>query len=100
MLGNLIAAPAANWGIRIVVNLAACDVWHLRIQQRGQRAQNAALGLPAQSQQNKVVARQNCIDDLWHYGVIVANDSGKNRPALAKFRGQIVTQFVLHAPAS
>jgi hypothetical protein len=72
----------------------------LCIQQRGQSTQDAALGLAAKSQQNKVMTRKNGIDDLRHHGIVIANDSGKYRSPLAKFRHQVVAQFVLHAPAS
>ena len=43
------AAAAADRSVGIVVDLAARDVGHLRIKQRGQRAQNAAFRLSAQT---------------------------------------------------
>ena len=99
-LRNPVPAAAADGRVRIVVNLAAGNVGHLRIEQRGQSSQDAALGLTAQSQQNKIMTRKNGIDDLRHHGIVVADDARENRPALAKFRHQVVAQFVLHAPAS
>ena len=43
--GNQFAAPPADWGIRIVVDLASGHIRKMSIEQRGQRPQNAALGL-------------------------------------------------------
>ncbi len=72
------------------MNLAARNVGHLSVQQGGQSAQDAALGLAAKSQQNEIMTRKNGVDDLRHHGIVVADNSGKNRPALAKFRHQVV----------
>ena len=79
---NQFAAAPADRRVRIVVNLAAGDVGHLRIEQRGQGAQDAALGLAAQSQQNEIVARKNRIDDLRHDRVVISDDAGENGAAL------------------
>ena len=54
-LRNQLAAAAADGSVRIIVNFAAFDEWNLRIQQPSQRPQDAALGLAAQAQQNKVM---------------------------------------------
>ena len=92
-----LAAPADR-GVGIVVNLAAGDVRQLCVKQRGQGAQDAALGLPAQSEQNEIMARKNGVDDLGHYGVVIADDAGKNGAASAKLDDQVVAHFVFHAP--
>ena len=54
----------------------------LRIEQRGERAQDAALRLPAQSQQNEIMPRKNCVDDLRHHRIVITDDAGKNRAAM------------------
>src|SRR3954466_15549619 len=52
---NQFAAAAANRIVRIVVDLASGNVRKLAVQQSGQLAQNAALGLSAQTEKNKIV---------------------------------------------
>src|SRR5438309_11675037 len=61
---NQFLATAANRRVRIVMDLASRDVGHVRIQERSERAKNTALGLSAQAQQNKVMPRENCVNDL------------------------------------
>ena len=54
-LGDQVAAALAERLVGIVANLAAGDVGHLLVEQRGERAQDAALGLAAQAEQNEVL---------------------------------------------
>src|SRR5215469_18830742 len=93
---HLLAAAPADWGVGIVMNLASRQVRHLRIEQRRQRAQDAALGLAAQPKKDEIVSRKNSVDDLRHYGVVVSDDPGKNRllPARAQPDHQVVSQLV------
>jgi len=53
--GNQVAAAFTDRFVRIVANLAAGNIWQLRVEQSGKGAQNAALGLSAQAEQNKVM---------------------------------------------
>src|SRR5580692_2533474 len=99
-LRDFVPAAAADRRIGIVVNLAARDVRSLRVEQRGKGAQNAALGLAAKSQQNKVMPRKDRIDNLRHNGIVIANNSEEDWSDLAKFRHQVIAQLVLHAAAS
>ena len=48
LFGNEVAAAAADGRVGIVVNFTAGDIGHLRIEQRRQRAQDAAFRLSAQ----------------------------------------------------
>ena len=96
---DLLPAAAANRRVRIVMDFAAGDVGRLRIEQCGQRAQDAALGLAAQSQQDEIMPRKNRVNDLRHDGVVVSDDAGKNRAALAEFHDQVVAHFVFYVPA-
>ena len=43
-----VAAALADRLVRVVANLATGDIRHLLVEQGGERAQDAALGLPAQ----------------------------------------------------
>ena len=88
-LGDQVPATAANGRVRIVVNLATGDVRRLRIKQSCQRAQDAALGLPAQAQQDEVVPRQHSVDDLGHDRVVIAHNSGEDGRPLAQFGDEV-----------
>jgi len=81
------------------VNFAAGDERHLRVEQRGQRAKDPALGLTAQAKQDEIVPGKNGIDDLGHHRVFVPYDPGKHRPvaALAQSEYKVVTQFIFDA---
>ena len=96
---NFVAAAPADRRVRIVVNFAAREIRHVRIEQRRQRAQDAALRLTAQPQQNEIVARKNGVDDLRHDRVVVADDAGKHRSVAvcAQPGRQVVAQFILDA---
>src|SRR6266849_1210425 len=77
MLRNQVAAAAADGTVRIVVNLAAGDIRHIGIEQRRQHANQTRFGLAAQSQENEVVPRENRVDDLRHYGIVITDDAWK-----------------------
>ncbi len=94
---DALAAGAADRRVGIVVNLAAGNRGNFGIQQRGQAAQDARLGLPAQSQQDEVVPRKQRIDDLRDHRFFVAVNAGEQRIALFQARQKIFAQFLLHA---
>ena len=75
------AARRAQRRERIVVNLAAGHDGNRIVEQFGERPQNAAFRLPAQPEQNEVVAGQDGVDDLRDDGFVVADDAWKNRLA-------------------
>ena len=99
MARDLFAATAANRRVGIVANFTSCKVGHVRIKQRCQSAQDAAFGLSAKTEQNEIVARQNCIHDLRHNGVFVSNDPRKDCCVivLAQAGNEVVAEFVFHA---
>jgi hypothetical protein len=84
------------------MNFAPGEIWHLRIEQRRQGAQDTAFGLPAQPQQNKIVTRENRVDDLRHDRIVVSHDAGEYRriALLAQARDQVVSQFVFNPPCA
>jgi hypothetical protein len=78
-LGDEVFAAAAERVVGIVADFAAGDVGHLGVEQRGKRAQNAALGLAAETEQDEVVAGEDGMDDLRDDGVFVTQDAGEER---------------------
>jgi len=81
------------------VNLAAGNDRQMLVEQRHQRAKDAALCLSSQAEQDEVVTGQHGIDQLRNDRVVVADDARKQRLAAAKFCNQVVAHFVLHRSA-
>ena len=79
MLGEKVAAPLAERLIGVVANFATGDVGKVLIEERSEGAEDAALGLTAETEQDEVLFRQDRIDDLGNDGVVVAYDSGEER---------------------
>jgi hypothetical protein len=67
--------------VGVVAQLGAGDVRALRVEQRGERAQDARLGLAAQAEQDEVVPREHRVDHLRDDGVVIADDAGEERLA-------------------
>ncbi len=59
----------------MIANLAACNEWHLRVEQAGQHARETRFGLAAQPEQDEVVARKNGVDDLRNDRVLVTHNA-------------------------
>ena len=96
--GNQLAAAAADRSVGIVVNLAARDVRHLRIEQRRQRAQNAALRLSAQAEQNEVVAREDGVHDLRALPCRRSRRCPERSGSPPAARHQVLAQLVFYPP--
>src|ERR1700687_3238249 len=73
--GDFFAASAADGFQGIVVDFAASNDGHLLIQQVGQAAQDAALGLAAQAEKNEIVAGEQGVCDLIGAKVLIADES-------------------------
>jgi hypothetical protein len=79
----------------IVIDFAARNDRDFRIQQIDEAAQDAALSLTAQAEQNKIVARKKRIDDLRNDRVVVTVNAGKDRFASFDGAEEISANFVL-----
>ena len=93
-LGDQLAAVLGERLERVVVDLAARDDRNLFIEQRDELAQDAALRLPAQSQQNEIVARKDGVDELRQDRLFVAQDAGKQRRAVLQQADQVLPHLV------
>src|SRR5215510_10736240 len=71
--GDDLFAVSADRAERVVVDLRPGDDRDLVVEQRGQFAQDAALGLTAQPEQDDVVFGQQRVDDLRNDGVFVTD---------------------------
>ena len=65
---DAVTASPADGRVGTVIDLAAVDDGHLRIEQVDQRADQAALGLPALAEEDDVLARQDRVLDLGNDG--------------------------------
>jgi hypothetical protein len=95
--GNQIAAALANRVVRIIANLAAGYVRQALVEQGGEHPNDARLGLPAQPQQNEIVAGQNRVDNLRDHRVVVTHDAWKKLLAALEFTDEILAQLFFHA---
>ncbi len=100
LLGDFLAAGAADRAERIIVDFTAGYDGDFRVEQLHEAAQNAALGLSAQTQKNEIVAREERVDDLGHDGVFVAVNAGKERFVSFDGAQQIAPHLVLHGKRS
>src|ERR1700683_4990150 len=92
-----LAAAPADGSVGIMVDLAARDVRHLRIEQCGEGAEDAAFRLSAQAEQDEIMARENGIDDLRYDSVVVANDAGKYGATFAQPGHKVFAELVFNA---
>ena len=79
---------------RIVVDFGTRDDGNPFVEQVGQLTDDAALGLPAQAEQDQIVPRENRVDDLRHDRLVIADDAGKDSFARAQFAQEVGAQFV------
>src|SRR4029077_9168867 len=63
-------------------------------------AQDAAFCLAPQSQQNKIMARKQGVDDLRNHGVFVTVHAGEKRFTVLDGAQQILTNLVFHGARS
>ena len=84
---------------RVVVDLATGEHGNFFVQQRHQRAENTALRLAAQSQQDEVVARQHGVDHLGDHRLFKTDDAGKDLRARFQQADEIFPHLVLDRPA-
>src|SRR6516165_10762530 len=80
------------------MNFAAGNVRQLGIEQGSECPQDATLRLTTQSQQNEIVARQDCVYDLGHNRIFVSDNAGKHLLPRAQPDDQVVAQLVFDAP--
>jgi hypothetical protein len=74
-----VAAELGDGGVRIVTHLGAGDVGAGGVEEGGQRAKDARLGLAAEAEEDEVVLAEDGVDELGDDGVFVADDAGEER---------------------
>src|SRR3984957_6754788 len=93
---DAITAGAAQRSIWVFVNLTAFHDGDLRVHEAGQAAQNSRLRLPAQTQQNEMMAREYSVDDLGDDGIVVTVEAGEKRFTLFHFLQQVFAKLLAY----
>ena len=83
-LGRPPPAGAANWPIRIVVDLAALDRRHALVEQVGEQSDEPRLGLSALAEKDHVMAGEHAVFDFGQHALVVADDAGQDALARAQ----------------
>src|SRR5712692_6412150 len=94
IFGDEVEASPADRRVRVVVDLAACNRRHERIEEADERAHDAALRLAALAEHDHVVSRDHRIRELRQHGLVIADNSGEERFAAAKSRQQIAAHLL------
>src|SRR5690606_17430383 len=85
---------------RVVVHLAPRDDRDPLVEQRDELAQDPALGLAAESEEDEVVAREDRVHDLRHYRLLVPEDAGEELLACALLADEVLPHLLLDAAAA
>src|SRR5207237_10523872 len=95
-----LAAEFRDRGERVVVHLAPGEDRDLLVEQRDELAQDAALRLAPQTEQDEVVARQERVHELRDDRVLVAHDARELGRAVLEPADEILPQLVLDRAAN
>jgi hypothetical protein len=97
LIGDEVAAAAADRHVRVVVDFAAGEVRRPFVQQSCELADEARFGLAAEAKQNEIVPGKKGVDYLRHHRIFVAYDAGKQRFASLDGTDQVFSDFVFYA---
>ena len=103
--GDEVAGEFGEGRVGVVAELGAGDVGAVGVEERGEGAEDARLGLAAEAEEDEVVAREDGVDDLGDDGVVEADDAGEEGLAFAlaagrdgaEARDEVVAELVLDA---
>ena len=93
---NCLAAVCADRIERVVVHFRSGDDRDLRVQQIRELANDPALRLPAQSEENQIMSRQNGIDELRHDGLVIAHDAREKFLPPLQFANQVRAHLIFY----
>ena len=97
-VGNEIFGKAGERLQRVVVEFAARHHGHILVEQLHNAAREPRFGLPAQAEQQHIVARQQRALDVRDDGVVKTNDALKAVVASFESRYQVVAQLLFDRP--
>ena len=82
------------------MDFAARDDGNPLVQQFDEGAQDAALRLTAQAEQNEIVSGEDGVDELRNDRLVEADDAGEESFARAQLAYQVVADLLLDRPGS
>ena len=91
---NRLPAVRADRMIRIIVDFRTGNDRNLIVEKICKLANDAALCLATQAQQNQIVPREDRIDELRNNRLVIANNAGKQFLAPLEFANQIRAHLV------
>ena len=97
--GHEVAGGLGNRGVGVIVDLGTGDDRHPFVEQVGERADHAGLGLPTLAQEDHVVTSENGILELRKNGVLVAQNAVEERFAGDDSHDGVLTKFFLDRAA-
>src|SRR5690606_25412952 len=74
---------------RVVVDLGALDLGPPLVEEAGEEAEEAALGLPAEAEEDEVVPREDGVVELGDDGLLVAEDAGEDLLSRAQLPDEV-----------
>src|SRR5580704_1633845 len=80
----------------MIADFAAGHVRHALIEQSHQKPYDLGFRLPAKAQQNKIVARKDCVYNLRNYGIFIADDAGEKRFPPLQSANQVLSQLIFN----
>ena len=92
--GGKAAASLAGGLQRRVINFATFDHCNALIEQSGQRAQDARLCLPSQTEKDDVVFGEDGVVQRRNHRAVVAVNAGKGSLTAGDFRQQVLAHFL------
>src|SRR5207247_316303 len=96
LFGHALAPVLRDRRERVVVHLAPSENRYFFVEQRDELAQDAALRLSPQAQQDEIVAGQNRVHELPDDGGLVADEPRGQRGAVLEQTDQILALPVLY----
>ena len=83
----------------IVIDFRSSDYRNLVIKELSEPANNSALGLTAQTEEDYVVPGQNCVDELGNNSFVVTHNPREKFFSGAQFLNQIGAELIFYRDA-
>jgi hypothetical protein len=96
LLGDEVACVLRHRVVRVVVDLGSGDHRQPLVEQRGEAADHARLGLAALTEEDHVVAGEECVLELREDGVLVAEHTGEEHLAGGHLGDGVPAELLLH----
>ena len=93
-------ASRAEWSVRVVMDLATCEVRNCGSRRVVSARRIRLFAWPRRPSRMKLCRDKNGVDDLRHDRIVVPNDAGKDRLIAAQADHEVVAQLILNATSA